>query len=141
MSRGWSPTVLREYALIADGERGIVIGPHGEMVWLCFPRWDSAAVFASLIGGGGGRAHVTADTTLHTFKVSDTTSAAILKWYAGHLPQWTMTRSPAVGGTATDLVGRWKRGSRRLQVSSAPAPSAHAVQYTLIGTTQGTALP
>jgi hypothetical protein len=46
--------VLREYALIADGERGIVVGPHGEMVWLCFPHWDSPAVFASLIGGGGG---------------------------------------------------------------------------------------
>ncbi len=23
-------------------------------MWLCFPRWDSPAVFASLIGGGGG---------------------------------------------------------------------------------------
>lgn len=50
----WSPTVLREYALIADGERGVVVGPRGEMVWLCFPRWDSPAVFGSLIGGSGG---------------------------------------------------------------------------------------
>jgi hypothetical protein len=50
----WEPTVLREYALVADGERGILIGPRGEMVWMCFPRWDSPAVFASLIGGGGG---------------------------------------------------------------------------------------
>ena len=31
-----------------------MLGPHGEMVWLCFPRWDDPAVFASLIGGGGG---------------------------------------------------------------------------------------
>ncbi len=54
MNAQWEPTVLREYALVADGERGIVVGPHGEMVWLCFPRWDSPAVFASLIGGGGG---------------------------------------------------------------------------------------
>ncbi len=54
MSAQWRPTVLREYALIVDGERGIVVGPRGEMVWLCFPRWDSPAVFASLIGGGGG---------------------------------------------------------------------------------------
>ncbi len=54
MNAEWEPTVLREYALVADGERGIVVGPHGEMVWLCFPRWDSPAVFASLIGGGGG---------------------------------------------------------------------------------------
>lgn len=47
------PQVLREYALIADGERGILIGPRGEFVWLCVPRWDSDAVFSSLIGGQG----------------------------------------------------------------------------------------
>jgi hypothetical protein len=50
----WRPTVLREYALIADGERGVVVGPRGEMVWLRFPRWDSPAVFGSLIGRSGG---------------------------------------------------------------------------------------
>ncbi len=54
MNARWEPTVLREYSLIADGERGIVVGPRGEMVWLCFPRWDSPAVFASLVGGSGG---------------------------------------------------------------------------------------
>ena len=35
--------VLREYSLIADGERGAVIGPAGDLGWLCVPRWDSAA--------------------------------------------------------------------------------------------------
>ncbi|HET9103262.1 MAG TPA: glycoside hydrolase family 15 protein, partial [Solirubrobacteraceae bacterium] len=47
------PHVLREYALLADGERGVLVGPHGDFAWMCFPRWDSAASFASLIGGGG----------------------------------------------------------------------------------------
>jgi hypothetical protein len=47
------PHVLREYALIADGERGALIGPRGELAWLCFPRWDSEAVFSGLIGGTG----------------------------------------------------------------------------------------
>ncbi len=47
------PTVLREYAVLADGERGAVIGPHGDVVWLCVPRWDSDAVFSTLIGGAG----------------------------------------------------------------------------------------
>jgi hypothetical protein len=49
----FSPRVLREYSLIADGERGAVIGPHGEIAWMCVPRWDSDAVFSSLIGGEG----------------------------------------------------------------------------------------
>jgi hypothetical protein len=44
---------LREYALIADGERGALIGPHGDVAWMCAPRWDSDGVFSSLIGGAG----------------------------------------------------------------------------------------
>ncbi len=47
------PHVLREYALIADGERGAVIGPRGDYAWMCFPRWDSDACLATLIGGQG----------------------------------------------------------------------------------------
>ncbi len=47
------PHVLRQYALLADGERGALIGPQGDIVWMCAPRWDSEAVFSSLIGGGG----------------------------------------------------------------------------------------
>jgi len=48
-----APHVLREYALLADGERGVVVGPRGDFAWLCFPRWDGDAVFAALLGGGG----------------------------------------------------------------------------------------
>jgi alpha,alpha-trehalase len=47
------PAVLREYALIADGERGALCGPHGDLVWLCAPRWHDDAVFSTLIGGSG----------------------------------------------------------------------------------------
>ena len=56
------PHVLREYALLADGERGAVIGPRGDVVWLCAPRWDSDAVFTSLIGGRGGYAITPAES-------------------------------------------------------------------------------
>ena len=50
------PQVLREYALLADGERGILVGPHGDFAWMCFPRWHSSGIFASLIGGTGAYA-------------------------------------------------------------------------------------
>jgi GH15 family glucan-1,4-alpha-glucosidase len=50
------PHSLRDYAVLADGERAAVIGPKGDIVWLCFPRWDSDAVFSALIGGAGGYA-------------------------------------------------------------------------------------
>ena len=48
------PHVLREYALVGDGERGALVGPRGDFVWMCFPRWDSSAIFSSLVGGAGG---------------------------------------------------------------------------------------
>ncbi|MBO0810730.1 MAG: hypothetical protein J2P23_01650 [Microlunatus sp.] len=47
------PHALRQYALLADGERGAIIGPRGDIGWLCVPSWHSDAVFASLLGGGG----------------------------------------------------------------------------------------
>jgi hypothetical protein len=49
----FAPHVLREYALLADGERGVLVGPQGDFAWMCAPRWDSDAVFSSLIGGEG----------------------------------------------------------------------------------------
>jgi len=55
------PHVLREYALLADGERGVLVGPRGDFVWMCAPRWDSDAVFSSLIGGHGIYAITPAD--------------------------------------------------------------------------------
>jgi GH15 family glucan-1,4-alpha-glucosidase len=44
---------LREQALLADGERGAVLGPRGEISWMCFPGFADGAVFSSLMGGGG----------------------------------------------------------------------------------------
>lgn len=49
----FTPHVLREYSLIADGERGALIGPRGDFAWMCAPYWDSDAVFSTLIGGSG----------------------------------------------------------------------------------------
>jgi alpha,alpha-trehalase len=48
-----SPHVLREYAFLADGERGAIVGPSGDFAWMCFPAWDSDAIFSTLIGGSG----------------------------------------------------------------------------------------
>ncbi len=51
--REFPPHVLREYALLADGERGALCGPRGDLAWLCAPGWDDDAVLSTLVGGGG----------------------------------------------------------------------------------------
>jgi len=56
MSDRFPPSTLRDYALVADGERGALIGPHGDVAWMCAPGWDSDAVFSNLIGGPGAYA-------------------------------------------------------------------------------------
>lgn len=48
-----APHVLRECVLLADGERGAIVGPGGDIAWLCVPRWDSPSVFGTLLGGRG----------------------------------------------------------------------------------------
>ena len=53
MTAGFAPHVLREYAFVADGCRGALIGPRGDIAWLCAPRWDSDAVISALVGGPG----------------------------------------------------------------------------------------
>ncbi len=47
------PHALRDYALLADGERGALIGPRGDIAWLCAPAWESGSVCSTLIGGSG----------------------------------------------------------------------------------------
>jgi GH15 family glucan-1,4-alpha-glucosidase len=45
------PLPIESYALIGDCHTAALIGVDGSMDWLCFPRFDSGACFAALLGG------------------------------------------------------------------------------------------
>src|SRR6187401_1326763 len=45
------PTMkIEDYAFLSDTQTGALVGRDGSLDWLCFPRFDSGACFAALLG-------------------------------------------------------------------------------------------
>jgi alpha,alpha-trehalase len=117
------PQVLREYAFLADGERGVVVGPRGEFCWMCFPRWDSDAVFASLIGGNGTYAVTPRERFVWGGEYEPGSLIWRSRWVTGDgsssaARRWRFPASPAVRWCS--IIAR--DGDARVRVVCAPRP-------------------
>src|SRR3954470_9061212 len=41
---------IEDYAFLSDTQTGALVSRYGSIDWLCFPRFDSGACFAALLG-------------------------------------------------------------------------------------------
>ncbi len=71
---GFAPPI-EDYALIGDCRSAALVSRDGSIDWLCWPRFDSAACFAALLGRaehGRWRIAATGDVTISRFYRPDT---------------------------------------------------------------------
>ncbi|MGO4492492.1 glycoside hydrolase family 15 protein [Arthrobacter sp. 2YAF22_2] len=83
-STDFPPHVLREYAMVADGARAALIGPGGDVAWMCAPRWQDDAVFSGLLGGPGNFAVTPTDRhSVWGGRYEDGTLIWVSRWVTG----------------------------------------------------------
>ena len=66
---------IESYALIGDCETAALVGLDGSIDWLCWPRFDSEACFAALLG----------DEQNGRWRLAPTSAAEAHRRYGGQL--------------------------------------------------------
>ncbi|GAC1305589.1 MAG: glycoside hydrolase family 15 protein [Steroidobacteraceae bacterium] len=101
------PLSVEDYAIIGDCQTAALVGRNGSIDWLCWPRFDSAACFAALLGhprhgrwsicaaadsGHRSRSYATDSLVLETVFDTATGSFAVIDFMPMNQPSSTVIR-------------------------------------------------
>jgi len=97
------PLKIEDYAIIGDCETAALVGRNGSIDWLCWPRFDSGACFANLLG--------TPDNGRWLIEAVDA-DARVTRHYRGHtLILETYIQTPEGLALVVDFMPTKMRGS------------------------------
>ena len=101
------PLPIEDYAIIGDCETAALVGRDGSVDWLCWPRFDSGACFAALLGSPEhGR-----------WLIAPATRARVSRHYrAGTLVLETRFESESGVATLLDFMPLRATGSRLIRI-------------------------
>ena len=107
------PSRIEDYALIGDCSSAALVGRDGSVDWLCWPRFDSPACFAALLGSArNGRWHIAPSdkgaTTTRRYRDDTLILETIFETGGGRV---TLIDFMAMDGEAPSLI-RIVRGER-----------------------------
>ncbi len=140
---GRTPPAIEDYALIGDGRTAALVGRDGSIDWLCWPRFDSPACFAALLGTPangcwriapvapviGTTRHYRGDTmVLETIFETASGSAALIDLMAPGQPALIRIVEGRTGAVPlrSDLILRFHYGAIVPWVTAAPG-GIHAI--------------
>jgi GH15 family glucan-1,4-alpha-glucosidase len=97
---------IEDYALIGDCETAALVGRDGSIDWLCWPRFDSGAVFAALLGN--------ADNGHWTIAAKDPQAESRRRYIPGTLILETTIETQAGSALLTDFMPLRREGTSHL---------------------------
>jgi GH15 family glucan-1,4-alpha-glucosidase len=107
------PLRIEDYALIGDCKTAALVGRDGSIDWLCWPRFDSAACFAALLG--------TSENGRWLIAPKPTPVITNRRYRPGTLILETEFETDAGSATIIDFIGRRRRPGAHHRRSRGPS--------------------
>ncbi|MFF4805107.1 glycoside hydrolase family 15 protein [Streptomyces sp. NPDC001351] len=144
---------IADYALLSDCQGSALVARDGSVDWLCFPRFDSASVFARLLDGSAGHWWIRPAGVFSAHRAYMDTTMVLRTEFRTDTGTVQLTDALAVGPNVTGRVlGRevphallrvveCTQGSARVAVEYAPRPEYGSIRSTLVPSDGGLLCP